>query len=820
MRKRTDSLGEYRARRNFRRTPEPDGRTAGRGTRQRDSSAGRPAAEARLPAFVVQRHEARSLHWDFRLELDGVLKSWAVPKGPSADPATRRLAVQVEDHPLAYRDFEGTIPAGQYGAGAVSIWDEGRWESTEDPHVGLAQGKLHFALHGRRLRGQWTLVRTGAGPNWLLFKDRVRPARSPLGTRLGTPPGTPAGLPETLKPQLATAATRLPDDPDTWLYELKFDGYRVLMRRDGRATRLYTRSGLDWTDRFGSLAREMQRTALPEGWYDGEVVAQRPDGVPDFGALHAAMERGGTDDGRQLVYYLFDLPFCAGRDLRREPLERRRSELRRLVAANEGDQLRFSEAFEVTPDDLLANACRMGLEGLVAKRRDAPYVSARSRDWLKVKCREQEDFVIGGYTSPSGSRRGFRALMLGARDPAKKALRYVGNAGTGFDDATLERLSRRLQALKAERSPFADGPPATRTTHWTRPVLVARVAFGGWTRTGRLRHAVFQGLREDEPVGEAPTPTAGSRSLSHPDRVIDQQSGVTKGELAEYYVAVAPWIAAHLADRPTALLRAPRGIDARTFFQKHAGARASPPGIDSAALEGGARMLSISVPSGLLSAVQWNAIEFHTAGERVTAPGEPDRLTFDLDPGEGVTWRALAEAAELVRVLLTGLGLEPFLKTSGGNGLHVVVPLRRGHDWDGCKTFARTVAEHLARTIPERFVAVSGPRRRVGKVFVDHLRNRSGATTVSAWSARARPGIAVSVPLHWDELSPAGPPLRWTIRDVPKNRPDGNAPWAAYARARRSLAAAQRQLAAVTGRGGEAVPARATGSTPIRPRNN
>src|SRR5690606_22984449 len=239
VRKRTDSLGEYRARRNFRRTPEPDGRTAGRGTRQRDSSAGRPAAEARLPAFVVQRHEARSLHWDFRLELDGVLKSWAVPKGPSADPATRRLAVQVEDHPLAYRDFEGTIPAGQYGAGAVSIWDEGRWESTEDPHVGLAQGKLHFALHGRRLRGQWTLVRTGAGPNWLLFKDRVRPARSPLGTRLGTPPGTPAGLPETLKPQLATAATRLPDDPDTWLYELKFDGYRVLMRRDGRATRLY-----------------------------------------------------------------------------------------------------------------------------------------------------------------------------------------------------------------------------------------------------------------------------------------------------------------------------------------------------------------------------------------------------------------------------------------------------------------------------------------------------------------------------------------------------------------------------------------------------
>jgi bifunctional non-homologous end joining protein LigD len=790
VRKRTDTLGEYRARRDFRRTPEPEPRPASRGARRPASSAERIPAATRLPAFVVQRHEARRLHWDFRLELDGVLKSWAVPKGVSTDPATRRLAVQVEDHPLAYHAFEGTIPAGQYGAGTVSIWDQGRWESTGDPRAGLAQGKLHFALHGQRLRGRWTLVRTGAGPNWLLFKDRERPVAAP---------GTPAALPVTLKPQLATAAARLPNDPDAWLYELKFDGYRVLMRRDGRTTRLYTRNGLDWTERFGSLASELRRSALPDGWYDGEVVAQRPDGVPDFGALQAAMERGDTDAGARLVYYLFDLPFCAGRDLRREPLERRRSDLQRLVAANAGERLRFSEAFEVAPDDLFANACRMGLEGVVAKRRDAPYVSSRSRDWLKVKCREREDFVIGGYTAPSGARSGFGALMLGTRDSATTALRYVGNVGAGFDESALERLSRRLQALRTGRSPFADGPPPTRVTHWTRPVLVARVAFGGWTRTGRLRHPVFQGLREDEPAGEARTGTARSRSLSHPDRVIDQESGVTKGELAEYYEAVAPWIASHLADRPAALLRAPRGIDARTFFQKHAGGHASPQGIHSATLEGGAKMLSISVPTGLLSAVQWNAIEFHTAGERVAAPGEPERLTFDLDPGEGVSWRKLAEATELVRVLLTELGLVPFLKTSGGKGLHVVVPLRRGHDWDGCKTFARGVADHLARTVPERFVSVSGPRRRVGKVFVDHLRNRPGATTVSAWSARARPGIAVSVPLHWDELSPAGTPLRWTIRDVPKGRPEGNSPWTAYARARRSLAAAQLRMAAVTG---------------------
>jgi bifunctional non-homologous end joining protein LigD len=790
------ALRDYRAKRDFRVTPEPGDRAAPR-------RAGKQALE-----FVVQEHHARRLHWDFRLELDGRLKSWAVPKGPSLEPKVKRLAVQVEDHPLAYRHFEGRIPEGQYGAGTVSIWDRGHWTPLHDPRAGLEKGKLHFELHGERLHGRWLLVRSGKdGKQWLLFADpdtapkaaAAAPARK-KAAKAAPPLGVAAPLPPALAPMLATATPALPEDAHEWLYEIKFDGYRLLLRRDGKRTQLLTRNGLDWSARFGAFARRLAALPLADGFYDGEVVVAGPEGRPDFGALQAALEAGGAAARVPFVLHLFDLPFHDGRDLRALPLHQRRARLRDVLAAlGEVEGLRFSQDFgeAASPQQLHAQACKLGLEGLMAKRRDSRYASARSTDWLKVKCQQRQEFVIGGFTAPAGSRSGFGALLLGLREDDGR-LRYAGNVGSGFAEATLRALHGRLRERVVRSSPFSAGSkPEGKGIQWVRPDLVAEVSHNGLTASGgRVRQGVFIGLREDKPAAAVKDEVTLPK-LTHPERVIDASSGLTKLDLARYYAQAAPLIAPHLARRPTAIVRAPAGIGGETFFQKQAG-NARIEGLTEVKIDAEHEMFVVSVPEGLLSAAQFNVIEFHTAGATADAPERPDRLTFDLDPGEGVEWPALAQAALLTRVLLVELGLVPFLKTSGGKGLHIVTPLRRAAatDWPACKAFAKAVAEHLAHTLPEHFVAIAGPKRRVGKVFVDYLRNQSGATTVAAWSARVRPGLGVSVPLAWDELDAAGARPHWGVRDAIEARPQGNAPWADYAASRRALGPAARKLAA------------------------
>ncbi|MGA0609351.1 DNA ligase D [Caldimonas sp. KR1-144] len=817
-----DPLQRYRAKRDFRITREPEGgRAAARG--------------AGSLAFVVQEHHARRLHWDFRLELDGTLKSWAVPRGISDDPADRRLAVQVEDHPLSYGSFEGRIPAGQYGAGTVEIWDRGEWQPEGDPRRGLARGKLHFELRGRRLRGHWTLVRTRDPSQWLLFKSkasadapapaheaRAAPAPDAPGRALKNAPR--AELPDTLAPQLATLVKSPPADESNWLYEAKFDGYRILTRIERKQVRMFSRNGLDWTERFAALARSLAALRLPDGWYDGEVVMPGKQGLPDFAGLQAALANGarGAD---ALHYYLFDLPFCEGKDLRGVPLELRRAKLRELLG-EEGGVVHFSSAFEQTGRDLHAAACKLGLEGLIAKRRDAPYASGRNTDWLKLKCRLSQEFVVGGYTHPKGSRADLGALLLGVQAAPGKAgpLRYVGNVGSGFSASQLAMLRKRLEPLQRESSPFADGPKPVRTIAWVEPRLVIEADFASWTADGHLRQASFRGLREDKParqitietareLGDAPAAKkpaakasaksaaanatasqAGGYKLTHPERVVDAHSGATKAEVAEYYARVAEWIAPHLAQRPAAVLRAPSGIGAKMFFQKHKPAQMGLDGVDEVAIEGDDdSMLGIAVPQGLMACVQWNVLEFHTVGAWSRSPGVVERLSFDLDPGEGVQWPRVVEAAKLLRTMLLELGLEPFVKTSGGKGLHVVVPLAGRCGWERGKAFCKAVAEHLARTLPERFVAIAGPRRRVGRVFVDYLRNQPGATTACAWSVRARPGLPVSLPIEWEELDAAAP-LRLTLREAIDARPQGNAPWAGYEDARRTLRDAERAL--------------------------
>ena len=813
---RADSLATYQRMRDFAQTPEP---------------AGSVGVTGDTLSFVVQKHAARSLHYDFRLELDGTLKSWAVPKGPSLDPADKRMAVHVEDHPLSYGSFEGTIPPGHYGAGSVIVWDRGTWTPLADPDAGLRAGKLKFELHGSKLHGRWALVRMRGDADarqeaWLLMKEADRYARpadefkvveaqpdSVLGKSPASAPH--AALPATLAPELATLVDQPPADDD-WLYEVKFDGYRLLTRVQGTSVHCYTRNGHDWSAKLPQLVAAIKALKLKSAWLDGEIVVPDGEGRPDFQALQNAFDTRATQDIR---YHLFDLPFHAGRDLRDQPVEMRRAQLRKLLGhANDGP-LRFSEAFDQDPKALLESMRRMGLEGLIGKRKGSPYTSSRSADWIKLKTGQRQEFVIGGFTEPKGSRQGVGSLLLGVHE-ADGSLRHAGNVGTGFDDKMLASLRARLDKLVTKKSPFAK-PPARAGARkdmlpvWVKPSLLAEVSFAQWTRDGHVRHAVFQGLRDDkpaariarEPVKEvADVKTTARRAktavpkdvrITHADRVVDVRSGVTKGELVAFYASVSALMLPHLQARPVALLRAPSGVDGSFFFQKHADATQLPDldTLDPSLDPGHAPLLAVPDQRGLLGAAQMNVIEFHTWNATTKAIDRPDRIVFDLDPGSGVDWPHVQEAAQLLHGFLDQLGLKSFLKTSGGKGLHLVVPVAPRHSWAVLKAFAQAIVQHVAKVIPDRFVAKSGPKNRIGRIYIDYLRNGFGATTACAWSARARPGMGVSVPIAWDELGALSGADHWTVRNIAARIGAGNTPWAGYATARQGLSAAMRKMA-------------------------
>ena len=875
----SDPLLSYKAKRNFAATPEP---------------ADSGAAQGSALSFVVQKHWASSLHYDFRLELGGTLRSWAVPKGPSFDPKVKRMAIQVEDHPLSYASFEGTIPEKLYGAGKVLVWDRGSWTPVGDPEQALTNGNLKFELNGRKLHGRWALVRmkgkSDKQPAWLLIKERDSFARAaadysvvdelPDGVRLDTSTtaapseavvrsdnaaatlkrkkqsaAQQTALPASLAPQLATLVEKPPAEASRWLCEIKFDGYRLLARVDlmggldgvgGADVQLFTRNGHNWTAKLPALHAELVRLKLPSAWYDGEIVLPDAHGVPDFGALQQAFE---AKDTAAVVFYVFDMPYSEGEDLRALPLVQRRTRLQQALKNGTSDRLRLSEVFDGDMASVLSSACRLGLEGVIAKRRDSAYASGRSADWVKLKCGQRQEFVVGGYTDPRGARHGFGALLLGVQDDAKGAcdadrsrplLRYVGNVGAGFSDAALQSIRKKLDALARARSPFAESETIDGVNHWVNPRLVAEVSFGEWTHAGRLRHAVFRGLRTDKPASaitrehafkeplpiqaqekpqgksqaksqgksqaKAPEstepgvtgapPLSSKFQVSHPNRVIDASTGFTKIELVRYYALVGDLMMWHLRGRPVALLRAPQGIEGHLFFQRHAdthtvtGVRQ----LDAALNEQHPPMLEIANKQGLVSAAQWNVIEFHTLNGVAARFDHPDRMVFDLDPGEAVPWKQVQEAAELVAAFLLQLRLVPFLKTSGGKGLHVVVPLRKVHTWAVVKDFSHAVVLHMAHTIPQRFVEKSGLKNRLGKVFIDYLRNGEGASTACAWSARARPGLGISVPVAWEELGALKAGNHWTVQSVHSRLDSGNLPWKNYLRSARSLTAAMSAL--------------------------
>ncbi|MFO0982388.1 MAG: DNA ligase D [Planctomycetota bacterium] len=855
-------LRDYHRKRDFTRTQEPRG--------------GEPPTTSGN-TFVIQKHAARRLHYDFRLELDGVLKSWALPRGPSLDPAEKRLAVHVEDHPLEYAFFEGVIPKGEYGGGTVLLWDRGIWLPKGDAADGYRRGNLKFTLAGQKLRGAFALVRMKPraderrrqraadeedGENWLLIKELdqevrrgkdddvlERLASSALSGRTmeeiarepdrvwHSLPKNPAPVftaaaiaslknvvraepPEQITPQLATPVAT-PPEGDQWLHEIKLDGYRLIARAAGGKVRVFTRHGLDWTDRFPSIVRILESLPVAAAILDGEVVKLQADGRSSFDGLQDAIARR-SDAG--LTYFVFDLLHLDGFDLRQVPLEQRKQTLKPLLerlayAAN----VRYTDHVVGRGKEFFLQAGRFRLEGVVSKLRDGAYRGVRSRDWLKAKCEHRQEFVVGGFTEPAGSRAGFGALLLGYYDAAGQLI-YAGRVGTGFTDRDLEQLRTLLGRHEQAQTPFAALPrdAVAPGTHWVAPELVAEVRFTSWTEARQLRHAAFLGLREDkrarEVTSELPAPRAEpprpdtiraesarvSRSvevagikISNPDKVLYPDIGVTKLELAHFYTDIADWILPHLVRRPLTVVRCPDGYLQENFYQKHMNDTVSDALRTIPVHEDGkvVNYLMIDSLAGLIGCVQMAVLELHTWGTHMEHLDRPDQLIFDLDPDTALPFSAVIAAASTLRALLTALELTSFVKTTGGKGLHVVVPIDPELGWSEVKAFSKAVADALVRIEPRRYTATSAKAERTGKIFVDYLRNAEGATAVAAYSTRARAGAPVATPIHWDELDEHFDPRLWHVRSLGARLAQlAGDPWQGYAATRQSLGAAIRKL--------------------------
>ncbi len=883
-------LATYRAKRDFSKTEEPSGKKS-------------VAVSAQL-RFVIQKHAATRLHYDLRLELDGVFKSWAVTRGPSLDPKDKRLAVEVEDHPLDYGDFEGIIPKGEYGGGTVQLWDRGYWapEGSESPRAALAAGELKFVLAGERLNGGWVLVRMkhdrtgGKRSNWLLIKhrddyaadqaaveamyaeDRSVASGRPMANiaagkgaapkafmleGLGTAadavwhskpaPGkndskantvsaktversprkvavkrqsrrrTTSKLPAFIEPQFCESVSR-PPNGEGWVHEIKLDGYRVQAHVLAGATTLHTRTGRDWTARFGAPVSETIGR-LPDGIYDGEIVALDAEGKPSFPALQSALT---AQDGSKLVYFIFDLLHDGDVDWRKQPLAERKARLRDLMESiGNAPRLRYVEHFDTSGDTVLRSACRLDLEGVVSKRLDAPYRSGRNDHWKKSKCRGGQEVVIGGWATTDGR---FRSLLAGINRNGR--LYYVGRVGTGFGASTVRSLLPKLRKRAADVSPFESetAPRKDPGVTWLDPVLVAEIEFAGWTQEGRIRQASFKGLREDKPASEIhmespadptrvvapPLLTKSARgqhrqgastrpvvmgvALSHPEKVLwPAHAGdpITKLDLAQYFEAVADWMMRHLEGRPCSIIRAPDGIDGEQFFQRHAMQGASNLLEEIKAVDDSKPYLQVDRPEGLAALAQIAALELHPWNCQPHEPQVPGRLVFDLDPGPDVPFTTVVDAAKAMRDRLADLGLVGFCKTTGGKGLHVVTPLAASKktkiDWKVAKAFAREVCARMASDSPNSYTVNMSKKVRPGRIYLDYLRNDLTSTAVAPLSPRARPGAPVSMPLTWSQVNAKLDPSRFTLRTVPKLIARSQA-WSEYCEEERSLVDAIRKL--------------------------
>ncbi len=826
------SLDAYNAKRDFSKTPEPPGR---------------PAATPGN-AYVIQKHAARRLHYDFRLELDGVLKSWAVPEGPSLIAGKKRLAVATEDHPLDYGGFEGVIPEGQYGSGTVMIWDQGTWAPDFDPAFGYRKGHLKFHLNGKKLKGQWHLVRMKPKPrekneNWLLFKsddEAARPADAPdillekphsaatgrsieaigreqdrvwasgpspeLGGEVteakkkkrrrkapvdaaALPKAKKAAMPGFIEPTLPTATETAPAGGG-WLHEIKHDGYRLQAHLENGRVKLFSRQGLDWTERFPVVVPALAEVPAKVAIIDGEVVVQTAAGVASFAMLVDALKSGGGD----MLFYAFDLLYLDGFDLREAPLSARKAALAEVLAdAGNAGRLRYSDHIAGDGDAVFRHASRLGLEGIISKQAASPYRSGRVKTWLKVKSSQSDSFVIAGFVPSTIDPKSVGALVLG--EYAGSRLVPVGHCGSGFTAASARELWQRLDPLRTTTPPLKDETAPPKGVRWVEPVLSAEIEYRGRTGGGLIRHAVFRELVEAAVEDRRPDRSAkrgaegasqkrslrsaslrsGRRGdaelpvrLTNPGRLLWPDQGITKQGLAEFYGEIADWILPHLVGRPLSLLRHPEGINEKGFFQKHAWAGLSDSVRQVAVPNDEQPMLVIDDLPGLLELVQASVLEIHPWGAKADRPELPDRVTIDLDPGDNVPWQRVIDAAHDVRRRLAALKLESFVKTTGGKGLHVVFPLTPQADWDTIKTFAQSIASAMAADRPDLYTDNMAKSGRRGRIYVDYLRNGMGATAIGAYSTRAREGAPVSVPLAWDELGENIRSNHFTLLNLPK----------------------------------------------------
>ncbi|MBC7281202.1 DNA ligase D [Hoeflea sp.] len=783
-------LADYAAKRDFTKTAEPSGEGV--------------AKASDKPSFVVQKHAARRLHYDFRLEWEGVLLSWAITRGPSAVTSVKRLAVRTEDHPLDYGDFEGTIAAKQYGAGTVMLWDKGWWQPQEDFAQGLKSGKIKIILHGQRMKGRWALVRMQTKEkreNWLLIKEHdafeedsedglterfdtsVTTARSMDDIAAGKPakkssarrkgktvkPAAPSKTGFTLatpgfhRPQLAKLTKAVPEGDD-WLHETKFDGYRCLAALGKNGVTLYTRSGLDWTDRYAGLAEAFAELDCANALIDGEVVSASSAGGSHFSALQRDLE-----ERRPVIFMAFDLLELDGKSLVKRPLSERKEALSRLLARqHRGAAIRYSDHVVGRGPEVFKAVAKAGGEGIISKSCGGLYTGTRNGSWLKIKTGLRQEFVVGGFSPSSARGRPFASLLVGSRENG--VLRYRGRVGGGLGERDLETLAGLLQSRSRKTSPFDDVPAEiARSAKWVTPELVIEVDYAELTDQGSIRHGVFRGVRQDKEASmvklEKPDTSDSKKDskdqkflgirVSSPDRVVFPDAGCTKGDVAAYYAKAADRMLDLAGNRPVSLLRCPDGTDGDCFFQKHAG-QGFPDGIGSVEItesSGKAQpYMVIEQPAGFVAAAQMGTIEFHIWGSRADALEKPDRLVFDLDPDEGLGFAEVKAAAKDVRKLLSDIGLESIPMVTGGKGVHVIVPLKRIAEWDTVAFFARTVASHLASIQPDRYVATMSKAKRKGKIFIDWLRNDRGSTAVAPYSIRARKGAPVAVPVTWAEL--------------------------------------------------------------------
>jgi bifunctional non-homologous end joining protein LigD len=847
------ALETYNQKRNFKVSPEPQGKV--QRTRKAKSSGN---------SFVIQKHDATRLHYDFRLEMDGVLKSWAVTRGPSLVPGDKRLAVHVEDHPLDYGGFEGTIPKGNYGAGAVLLWDRGSWEPIGDAHKAYKKGHMEFELKGEKLEGRWHLIRMGQKEgekreNWLLIKGEDEFARAdgdedildelPLSVKTGksleeiwggaparkkkaakassnTPPAgkasrtaraetTPgdvstsrikgskkAKMPDFVEPQLATLVKSAPSGK-RWLHEIKIDGYRLQARietgKEGKSIRLLTRTGLDWTEKFGSdVIAELEKLPAETAIIDGELAVEAGSGATDFSLLQQDLSEGVAD---RFTFFAFDLLYLDGADMTGARLTDRKEALQALTAGA-GAALRYSEHFGDEGGLVLKHACRLSLEGIISKVADAPYRSGRGKDWVKSKCSARQEFVVAGYVPSSVDKQAIGSLVMGYYEKGK--LRHAGRVGTGYSAAIARSLFERLDAISTGENPFEEKLTGLekKDVVFVEPTSVAEVEFRGWTGDAHIRHAAFRGLREDkdpkdivrEKTGmsepEAAKPPKRSVTLTHPDRLYWPDAGVTKAGLADYYAEVWRLMAPFVVNRPLALLRGPDGIGTggkakQLFFQKHGWKGMTNKAVlvkDPA--DKTEEYISIRDLDGLIGLVQGATLEIHPWGSTLDDWEKPDMVNIDLDPGDGVAWTATIAAAHEVKSRFEDMGLTAFVKTSGGKGLHVVAPLKPKAEWPEVKAAMKALADGMAGDDPDKYVSTITKSKRKGKILIDYLRNGRGNTAVAPYSTRARPGAPVSMPISWDELGGAIGPNYFTVSNAPARiAQQASDPWADFRKA-------------------------------------